>query len=141
MNSSRFKAKKGDTFIGKIQDLSECDVKDWKRRDIWFYKTTINNGQKFDYPSPKDGITLIDTSGNRYNLKFSNPKDDDKICLGTPGNLKPWYQKKGFSDSDVKTISKDGYRDKIYFEYTGHEFEFLIFTEDEYRSKKDKLTK
>jgi len=136
MNSSRFNAKKGDMFVGEIQDIVNYDSKEWRRRDICFFKATTNNGQKFNYPSMGDVITLIDTSDNRYILNFSKPEDNDKICLGTPKKLKPWYQKKRFSDNDVKTIRKDGCRDKIYFEYSGHDFEFFIFTEDEYRAKK-----
>ena len=128
MVSLRFTVKKGDIFKGEIQDLSNYDSEGWRRRDICFFKTTA----KLNYPSPKDSITLIDTSGNRYNLWFSNPEDDHKICLGTPENLESWYQRKGFSDSDVKKIRKDGYRDRIYFEYTGSNFDFSIFTEDEY---------
>ena len=134
MVSLRFRVKKGDIFRGEIQDLSQDDSTGWRRRDIRFYKTTA----KFDYPSPEDVITLIDTSGNRYDLTFGKPDGDDKICIGTPGNLKSWYQRKGFSDSDVKKISKDGYRDTIYFEYTGNDFDFLIFTEDEYIERKSK---
>ena len=125
--------KKGDTFIGEIQDLCNYDKKKWRRRDIWFFKKTINDNIKYNYPHALDTITLIDTEGDHYDLRFTEPELDEKLCLGKPSKLKAWYQKKGFSDSIVETIEINGYRDKIYFEYTGHKEDFNIYTEKEFK--------
>lgn len=85
--------KKGDVFVGKINDLSQFDAAGWKRRDIWFYKNEINRNEKFDYPARKNTITLIDAEKKRYELNFSKPDLENKVCLGTPSHLKPWYKK------------------------------------------------
>ena len=121
--------KKGDIFEGKINDLSQWDAEGWKRRDIWFFKHELNSREKFRYPTRYDRITMIDTDGNRYEMNFSKPDLEDKVCLGTPSRLKPWYRKKGFDD---KVINPN---DRIYFEYTGQGSEFIILTEQEYNSR------
>lgn len=121
--------KKGDIFEGKINDLCQYDVEGWKRRDISFFKHELTRRDKFGYPTRNDQITLLDTEGNRYEMNFSKPDLDTKVCLGTPSRLKPWYRKKGFDDKVVNP------NDKVYFEYTGHGVEFIIFTEHEYRSR------
>lgn len=120
----------GAIFAGKINDLSQYDSKGWRRRDISFVKNEIKNDQKFGYPTRHQRITLIDSDGTQYKLNFSEPENDDSVCLGTPSRLKPWYQKKGF---DYRSVNPD---DKIYFEYTGQGVEFYVFTADEYLSKK-----
>jgi hypothetical protein len=123
--------KKGDIFEGKINDLrlKKGDADGWKRRDISFFKHELNRREKFGYPTRNDQITLIDTDGNRYEMNFSKPDLEDKVCLGTPSRLKPWYRIKGFDD---KVISPN---DRIYFEYKGNGTEFIILTEQEYRSR------
>ena len=121
--------KKGDIFEGKINDLSQWDAEEWKRRDIWFFKHELNSRDKFRYPTRYDRITMIDTDGNRYEMNFSKPDLEDKVCLGTPSRLKPWYRKKGFDD---KVINPN---DRIYFEYTGQGSEFIILTGQEYNSR------
>lgn len=123
--------KKGDIFEGKINDLrlKKGDADGWKRRDISFFKHELNRREKFGYPTRNDQITLIDTDGNRYEMNFSKPDLEDKVCLGTPSRLKPWYRIKGFDD---KVISQN---DRIYFEYKGNGTEFIILTEQEYRSR------
>jgi hypothetical protein len=75
---------------------------------------------------------LIDTDGDRYELNFSKPDLEDKVCLGTPSRLKPWYKKKGF---DEHIINPD---DRIYFEYTGREIEFNVLTKEEFSTKCEK---
>jgi hypothetical protein len=127
--------RRGDKFIGEIQDLCNYDIKDWRRRDIWFLKRTVNSNVIYNYPSVGDTITIIDTDKKHYNLRFTKPEDNEKICLGTPSKLKPWYQKKGFSNSLVKTMEENGYRDKIYFEYTGNDEDFYIYTEKEFKKR------
>lgn len=122
----------GDVFEGQLNDLSQYDSKGWRRRDISFVKNEITTGQKFEYPARHSRIILIDSDGARYKLNFSEPENDDRVCLGTPSKLKPWYQKKGF---DYRSLNSD---DKIYFAYTGQGVEFNIFTEDEYRLKKER---
>jgi len=121
--------RKGDIFKGKIYDLSQSDTNGWRRRDISFVKDKVNGGGKFGYPIPQNKIILIDTDDERYTLNFSKPDSEDRICLGTPSRLKPWYRKKGF---DKKTVGSDEW---VYFEYTGHGIEFLVYTEQEYRQK------
>ncbi len=121
--------KKGDIFEGKINDLSRWDAAGWKRRDIWFFKHELNSREKFGYPTRNDQITLIDTDGNRYEMNFSKPELETKVCLGTPSTLKPWYRKKGFDDDVINP------NDRIYFEYTGKGSEFIILTEKEYKSR------
>jgi len=120
--------KKGDVFVGKINDLSQFDAAGWKRRDIWFYKNEINRNEKFDYPARKNTITLIDAENNRYELNVTKPDEEKTVCLGTPSHLKPWYKKKGFDDTCVKPD------EKVYFVYTGSGKEFLVLTEAEYTS-------
>jgi hypothetical protein len=122
----------GDVFEGQLNDLSQYDSKGWRRRDISFIKNEITIGQKFEYPTRHGRITLIDSDGARYKLNFSEPENDDRVCLGTPSKLKPWYKKKGF---DYRSVNSE---DKIYFEYTGQGVVFYIFTEDEYRLKKER---
>lgn len=121
--------KKEDIFEGRINDLSQWDAEGWKRRDIWFFKHELNRREKFGYPTRNDQITLIDTDRNRYEMSFSKPDLEDKVCLGTPSRLKPWYRKKGFDD---KVINPNN---RIYFEYTGQGSEFIILTEQEYNSR------
>jgi len=124
--------RKGDVFQGKINDLSLWDAKGWRRRDIWFFKHEVNRGEKFRYPTHHDRITLIDTHGQRYELNFSKPDFEKKVCLGTPGTLKPWYEKKVF---DALSVNPN---DKVYFQYTGTGIAFYILTEQEYSSKLNK---
>ena len=116
---------KGDIFKGKVQDLFNYDVKDWRRRDIGFYKHDVNFNRKSTYPSRGDKIILIDTERHRYELNVSKPDYDHKICLGTPGRLKTWYQRKCFDEQRVDPNTW------IFFQYTGIGNEFLIFTESE----------
>jgi hypothetical protein len=125
---------KGDMFEGKINDLSQWDAEGWKRRDIWFFKHELNSLEKFQYPTRYDQITLIDTDGERYRLNFSKPDLKDRICLGTPSRLKPWYRKKGFDDAVIKP------KDRIYFEYTGENTEFIVLTEQEHNARQKKGT-
>jgi hypothetical protein len=124
--------KKGDVFRGKINDLCLRDAKGWRRRDIWFFKCEVSRREKCGYPTRFDRILLIDTAGKRYELNFSKPDSVNKICLGTPSKLKPWYQKKGF---DYHSVNPD---DCVYFEYTGSGNEFCIYTEHEYSLKHNK---
>jgi hypothetical protein len=127
--------QRGDIFEGKINDLSQWDTEGWKRRDISFFKHDLHSREKFGYPTRYSRTTLMDTDGDRYELNFSKPDLEDKVCLGTPGRLKPWYRKKGFDD---KVINPN---DRIYFEYTGQGSEFIILTEQEYNSRhKEKLS-
>ncbi len=123
---------KGALFKGEITDLSLFDAKGWKRRDITFYKMPLKSARIYSYPSAGDYITLVDSSSNLYKCKFSKPDKQDHVCLGTPQKLKPWYHKEGYSDSHVNTIRDDGYRDKVYFEYTGDGLKFIIYTEKEF---------
>lgn len=120
--------KKGDIFEGKINDLSLWDADGWRRRDITFFKLEIRRRENFEYPTRNDRIVLIDTAGDRYELNFSKPETEDSVCLGTPSRLKPWYRKKGFNERFV------GSNEKVYFEYTGDRNEFIILTEQEYRT-------
>lgn len=122
--------KRGETFVGKINDLSLWDATGWLRRDITIYKHELIRGEKFDYPTRHSHITLIDTDRERYELNFSKPETEDKVCLGTPSRLKPWYRKKGFDD---KLINPN---ERIYFVYTGREREFIILTGQEYNLAK-----
>jgi hypothetical protein len=126
--------RKGDIFKGKVNDLCLEDKSDWRRRDISFIKRDLTDGKRFEYPTPNANIILIDTDGVRYDLNVTEPHSDDKVCLGTPGRLKPWYQKKGFP---FKSVNPD---EIVYFEYTGNSNEFLIFTEEEYDRRSDKVT-
>jgi len=121
-----------DIFKGRVNDLSLDDAQGWRRRDIWFFKHEVNRKEKFGYPNRHDKVVLIDTDGDRYNLNFSKPDLEDRVCLGTPSRLKPWYRKKGF---DERTVNPD---DRVYFEYTGQGIEFIILTEQEYRLKYNK---
>lgn len=126
--------RKGDVFKGKVNDLCLEDKSDWRRRDITFVKHDLTDGRRFAYPTPNTNIILIDTDGVRYDLNVTEPHSDDKVCLGTPGRLKPWYQKKGFPFNSVNAD------EIVYFEYTGNSNEFLIFTEDEYGRKFGNVT-
>ncbi len=125
--------RKGDVFQGRIYDLSlwhnEGHKEEWKKRDIRYFKHEVNRKECFAYPSVGNQITLIDTDGDRYELKFSKPDTEEKICLGTPLKLKPWYVKNGF---DALTVNPN---DRVYFKYTGIGAEFYILTEQEYVSK------
>ncbi len=118
----------GDNFKGKVNDLSLYDAEGWLRRDIWFFKYSVNNNKKFGYPTRFNTIILVDTDGKDYELNFSKPDLENKVCLGTPGRLKPWYKKKGFNDTRVNPD------EIVYFVYTGNGREFLILTEAEYKS-------
>ena len=125
LNYTKRMPDKGDIFKGKVVDLCQHDTQGFRRRDIWFYKHDVNFRRRYEYPSRDHRIVLIDTEGHRYELNFSKPEYDDKICLGTPGRLKPWYQRKGFSDGQVNPDTW------IFFEYTGVENGFHIFTQNE----------
>lgn len=122
--------REGDFFKGQINDLSLNDKDGWRRRDIWFFKHNINGGKIFDYPKSDDEIVLIDTSDERYELRFSKPDLEKKVCLGTPSKLKPWYKKKGYDDHSVRSNNQP-----VYFQFTGHRNEFIILTEREYNSR------
>lgn len=124
--------RKGSIFKGKVNDLCQEDTSGWRRRDISFFKYELISGQRFAYPSQKDRIVLKDTDTSRYQLNFSKPESDDRVCLGTPGRLKPWYKKYGFN---FKVVNPD---DVVYFEYTGNSNEFLILTQEEYDGKSSK---
>lgn len=127
--SSGTMPRKGDVFQGKIYDLSRWDGEGWKLRDIRYFKHELNHKKSFAYPIPGNQITLIDADGYRYELKFSKPDSEEKICLGTPKRLKPWYEKKGF---DAQSVNLN---DRIYFIYTGVGIEFYILTEREFATK------
>ena len=118
--------KKGDVFNGKINDLCNLDKSKWRRRDIWFFKHEVNRREIFRYPARHHKIILIDTDGHRYELNFSKPDYEDRVCLGTPSKLKPWYQKKGFDENAVAPY------ERVYFKYSGVGVEFNILTEQEY---------
>jgi hypothetical protein len=126
--------KRGDVFKGKVNDLCMSDASGWRRRDIWFFRKEIGRGQRFTYPAANEQIVLIDTDGVRYDLNFSKPDLDERVCLGTPGKLKPWYQKREF---DLKRVNPD---EVVYFEYTGESIEFLILTKEEFIKKYNKVT-
>jgi hypothetical protein len=121
--------RKGDVFRGKVNDLCQEDAAGWRRRDISFLKHELNRGERFGYPTQKDRIVLKAKDGLRFELNFSKPESDERVCLGTPGRLKQWYHNKGF---DSKMVNPD---DEVFFEYTGISNEFLIFTPDEYRER------
>ncbi len=130
MGEVGFMPRKGDIFKGKITDLSNWDKRGkrgWRRRDIWFFKYEINRRERFGYPTRSDRIVLIDTDGNRYELNFSKPEAEHKVCLGTPSKLKPWYQVKGF---DYRIVDRNDCW--VFFEYSGEVNEFFIFTEREH---------
>ena len=129
VTSSVSMPRKGDVFQGMIFDLSLWDAEGWKRRDIRYFKHTVNRNESFPYPKIGNQIILIDAEGDRYELNFSKPDSEEKICLGTPSRLKPWYEKKGFNAQAVNPS------DKIYFIYTGIGIEFHILTAQEYASK------
>ena len=124
---------KGDLFKGEIQDLSNSDSAKWRRRDIWFYKSELRSNQRYDYPRSQFVIVLLDTKGNQYECSLSKPDNEKSVCVGTPGKLKKWYQRKEYSDEHVPTIMRDDYRDKVFFEYTGDSNKFIILTEEEFR--------
>ena len=124
--------KKGAVFVGKINDLGLLDATGWLRRDITFDKHELIRGERFGYPSRYSHITLINTDRERYELNFSKPETEDKVCLGTPSRLKRWYRKKGFDDTIINP------NEGLYFVYTGREREFIILTEQEYNMGKCK---
>lgn len=122
--------REGDMFKGKVNDLRHPPVKGWKYRDIWFFKHEITRKEKYKYPIRGNRIVLIGTEGDRYEMQFTKPDDDEhKVCLGQPTKLKPWYLKKGF---DAMSIEPDTW---VYFRYTGQKNEFILLTEYEYQSK------
>ena len=127
--------KAGDIFVGEINDLSSKDGAGWGKSEITFFKREIQWRQKFNYPRKGDQIVLVDTSGDRYRLKFGKPESADRACLGPAANLKTWYQQKRFSVGEVRPITTDGYRDTVYFVYTGQYPEFYILTEDEFERR------
>lgn len=131
------KPKKGDLFLGEINDLfhKKPDASGWWRRDIAFHKPELNSGQVYDYPSSGDYIILVDLTGGYYKCRFSKPDKATHVCLGTPEKLKPWYRRKGFSDQHINSPERDGSRDKVYFEYSGKDIEFYIYTEKEFNAK------
>jgi len=120
---------KNCVFKGVINDLSNYDKDNWHRRDISFIKCAVDSGKTFDYPVAGDKINLIDTDNDKYCLHVSKPDSQKLVCVGTPSRLKPWYEKKGFSK---ETLGPDRI---LYFVYSGHGNEFLILTEEEYKSK------
>ena len=126
---------KGDLFKGEINDLCNIDSANWRRRDIWFYKRELRSKQRYDYPRRQFVIVLFDTKGNQYECRFGKPDNDKRLILGTPGKLKIWYQRKGYSDDHVPAIRRNGHKDKVFFEYTGDNNKFIILTEEEFRLK------
>jgi hypothetical protein len=116
---------KGSVFMGKVNDLAQYDADGWRRRDITFYKSDVITGCRSAYPSHGHTILLIDTAGNRYDLKVTKPDNDYTVCLGSPGRLKAWHQLKGFDKARVTPDTS------VFFQYTGVGNEFLIFTQNE----------
>lgn len=106
------------SFQGTITDERNKDKAGWLRRSIGVLKN-----QSGGYPQPGDEITVIDTNSNRYRLKFTKSRKRQKVCLGQPGILKPWY---------VKHYPSDAVRaDNVYFQYTGHIDEYRIYSSEE----------
>ncbi len=128
--------QKGDVFRGVINDLAQSDSTGWRRREIVFYRATINGGKTYGYPRRGDPIVLIGASDESYSCKFSKPETRDSTCLGTPASLKPWYRKNGYDDHHVNQTRRDGHRDRVYFEYTGEGSKFRIYTEREYNNRR-----
>lgn len=126
---------KGDIFRGVISDLCQSDSTGWRRREIIFYRTTINGGRIYCYPRRGDSTVLIGTSDESYSCKFSKPETRDSICLGTPTSLKPWYRRNGYNDLHVNQMRRDGHQDHVYFEYIGEGSRFRIYTEKDYTGK------
>jgi len=120
---------KNCVFKGLINDLSQYDTAGWRRRDISFVKREIEHGRSFDYPAARDTIVVIDTDGIRYELNVTKPDNEYRVCIGTPGRLKSWYKKKGFKEETL------GSKRILYFVYTGHGYDFLILTEEEYKDR------
>jgi len=127
---------RGDIFRGAINDLTQSDSTGWRRRDITFYRTEINAGQTYGYPRQGDSIVLIGISGESYSCRFSKPETQDRICLGTPASLKPWYRKNGYNDQHVNQVRRDGYQDHVYFEYIGEGSRFYIYPAKDYKGKR-----
>ena len=120
---------KNSAFKGLINDLSQYDTAGWRRRDISFVKREIEHGRSFDYPAARDKIVVIDTDGIRYELNVTKPDNEYSVCIGTPGRLKPWYEKKGYR-KETLDLERN-----LYFVYTGHGYDFLILTETEYKNR------
>ena len=128
---------KGSIFFGLVNDLSRPDKDGWQRREIIFHKAECRTNSTYGYPTEtkNDYIILTDTSSNHFRCKFSKTETVDNATLGTPSQLKSWYNQKGFSSSHVNQIGRDGCRDRVFFEYTGDDFEFWLYTENEFRAK------
>jgi hypothetical protein len=119
---------KGSVFMGKVNDLAQYDTGGWRRRDISLYKSDIITRCRSAYPSHGHTILLIDTAGNRYDINVTKPDNDYKVCLGSPGRLKAWYQLKGFDEDRVAPDTC------VFVQYTGVENKFLILTQNEKNS-------
>ena len=132
---------KGELFRGEINDLFDYDARVWRRRDITFFKRGITTQIIYGYPkacSPgnKIYIKLIDQTYKTVHIcKFSKPETSDCVCLGEPSHLKTWYINHKYAYSNVATVQKNGFKDKVAFEYTGNDFEFIIYSNNAFTKK------
>jgi hypothetical protein len=123
INCSRL--PKGTILEGKINDLCNYLTNGWRRRDITVWQDCTGS-----YPKVSDEIIIIDSDGDRYRSIFTEPEENGHVCLGKPSRLERWHRKY----YPLNTV----FQDKIYFEYTGTDIEFLIFTSAEWGTKKAK---
>jgi len=114
--------KRGTVLRGIINTLSVYSG-GWLRRDITVYKDDNRV-----YPKVGNEIILVDSNCKVYQSRFTKPEVVDKVCLGLPANLKPWYKKHYPEDR----IGSD--RD-VYFEYTGCDYVFWIYSSQEWKAK------
>ncbi|MBM4463526.1 MAG: hypothetical protein FJ012_09405 [Chloroflexi bacterium] len=114
------------SFQGEIVDQRGKDRGNWARRGI-----TVPKNSSGAYPQPGHKITVIDTGGKKYQLKFTKSRNPVKVYLGQPSKLKGWYQKRYPSNSVVP--------DNVYFEYTGPGHTYRIYTSKEWTGKATQL--
>ncbi|MDD5323359.1 MAG: hypothetical protein PHD43_22655 [Methylococcales bacterium] len=111
---------------GTITDERNKDKEEWQRRSIGVPKTE-------SYPQPGDDITVIDTDGNKYYLKFTKSRNRKNVCLGQPSILKNWH----INHYPRNVVEADD----VYFAFTGRDHEYKIYTSKEWARESRKAQK
>jgi hypothetical protein len=115
MRSARPTGPSEKVLSGRIRDLCQATSDGWRRREI-----IVRQGAD-GYPSERDQIRLIDSSGATYDLPFIKGAGiPGYTCLGKPGTLKPWFLRHYAADK-IDGIT-------VYFKPTGRPNEYRIYT-------------
>jgi hypothetical protein len=112
-------------LVGRIRDLCQFAGDGWRRREI------LLRQDAHGCPRERDCVILVDSSGALYGgLPFIRGAGvQGYVCLGKPGVLKPWFTQR-YPVGEVRA-------ENVYFEPTGRPNEYRIYSESEWKSRRD----